>query len=263
MKRYEGELIFEGHDAFGTVEVVDAPPLRTLHLGTPTIQSSMYLDDPYALEMEYLRKMALALVFKPTPRRALFLGMGGGCLPKFIWKYIPECHVDAVDISPLVIEVCRRFFQLPEDMRLQVYESDALHFLQGVVSNDHRYDILFVDLFSSQGMAPVLDDTQFFDACHQVLNDNGILVWNVWRSAAKDQLQRLFDRFQQVFGPHFVFLLNKESANYILMIFKGEAQYTVEGIREQAMLLKEHTELDAPMLAADIQFFRGSKIFMR
>ena len=77
MEKYDGTLIFEGKDRFGPVEVVDGPLLRTMHFGTPTIQSSMYLNDPIALEMEYNKVMMLGLVFNPNPESALFLGLGG------------------------------------------------------------------------------------------------------------------------------------------------------------------------------------------
>jgi spermidine synthase len=80
MKKYGGTLLFQASDAHGSAEVVEDKNLRHLHLGTSVQQSSMFLNDPYALEMEYTQKMAASVLLFPNPQSALFLGLGGGSL---------------------------------------------------------------------------------------------------------------------------------------------------------------------------------------
>lgn len=257
MRRYEGNLIFEGKDDCGTVEVVDTRTLRTLHFGTPTIQSSMYLDDPIALEMEYLRKMALALVFNPQPQRVLCLGMGGGCLPKFFWTYYPDCQIDAVDFSPLVIEVSYRFFQLPRDPRLRVYPEEALQFL---MSTSETYDFIFADLFVSDGISPVIAHPSFFEACKLRLQDHGLLVWNMWTSTARETQERTLEQLGRCFGNQMILVPNQESANYILMLFNGGAPVqALKNIKSNAQEILRHTGLNCPEMLKEMRFSSNSR----
>ena len=49
------------------VSVSDDGEVRHLHLGTPWIQGSMRVDDPFALELEYVQRMMAWLLFvEPT-----------------------------------------------------------------------------------------------------------------------------------------------------------------------------------------------------
>src|SRR4030081_554830 len=69
--------------------------LRTLHVGGDAIQSSMRLDDPFALALDYTRCMMAFLLFHPAPREALMIGLGGGSLVKFFHKNMKKTQVRA------------------------------------------------------------------------------------------------------------------------------------------------------------------------
>lgn len=51
--------------------------IRYLDFDMHTIQSAMCLDDPFALDLAYTRKMTAFLLFNPEPREVLLLGLGG------------------------------------------------------------------------------------------------------------------------------------------------------------------------------------------
>ena len=148
MLKYNSTLIYEGKDDYGPVEVVEKDGLRSMHFGTQNKQSEMSLSDPYALTVEYTRLMSMALLFQSAPKSALFLGLGGGSLPKFIWKYFPRCLLHAVERSPLVVDLCYRYFALRRSPRLHVHVFDAFDFLK---SCDNPFDLIFIDLFQSDG----------------------------------------------------------------------------------------------------------------
>lgn len=57
--------------------------IRYLDFDMHTIQSAMCLDDPFALDLAYTRKMTAFLLFNPEPREVLLLGLGGGSLAKY------------------------------------------------------------------------------------------------------------------------------------------------------------------------------------
>ena len=75
-----------------TVEVSEQDGIRSMHLGSDTVQSSMRLDDPSALVLSYTRAMMAFLLFRPRPAHLLMLGLGGGSLPKFVYKHFPEAR---------------------------------------------------------------------------------------------------------------------------------------------------------------------------
>ncbi len=67
------------------VSISEDGDVRHLHLGTPWIQGSMRIDDPFAIELEYVQRMMAWLLFVPPEevarRRALQLGLGPGPSP--------------------------------------------------------------------------------------------------------------------------------------------------------------------------------------
>ena len=74
-------------DAKPSIAVSESRGVRTLHVGGEAIQSSMRLEDPYALALDYTRCMMAFLLFHPEPREALMIGLGGGSLAKFFHKH--------------------------------------------------------------------------------------------------------------------------------------------------------------------------------
>ena len=162
------------HDEGGPIEVVEEADgkLRSLQLGSPARQSTMFTARPHELALEYTRSKAASLLFVEAPSRVLVLGLGGGSLPKFFLHYFPSCRIDVVELRPAIIEVASRFFDLPtENDHLQVIEADGLVFLQA--SPQASRDVICVDLHDADGMAPVVDGEEFVPACRRALNPGG------------------------------------------------------------------------------------------
>lgn len=256
MKKYGGTLIFEGKDEFGPVEVVDRPKIRALHFGNPTEQSSMYLKQPFALEMEYVRTMALGMLFKPDAKKVACLGLGGAAIPKFVWKFYPEIHVSAVEISPLVIDVGQKYFHVPQDRRFKIYKEDALDFLKS--KNAEHSDLIFADLYIGTGIAPAVADPEFFIFCDRCLNPGGILVWNMWRSTPQSILEECLRNLCAVFGRNLLILPNRESTNCVVMVFKEPiAPYSKREIEKEAVRLKAISEVDLPEILEHLNYFKS------
>jgi len=71
-----------------SVDVSEVDGVRSLHLGSNTIQSSMRVKAPYDLELRYTRGMMCYLLFSPEARNLLLIGLGGGSIPKFVRHYL-------------------------------------------------------------------------------------------------------------------------------------------------------------------------------
>src|SRR3970040_3128060 len=81
------------------VYVTERFGVRSLHIGSDTVQSSMRLSRPNDLELAYTRSMMAFLLFRPPPRRVLMVGLGGGSLAKFIYHRIPDAVTEVIDVN--------------------------------------------------------------------------------------------------------------------------------------------------------------------
>lgn len=198
MHKYGGIVIHQDRDELGTLEVVEDGYQRSLHFGSEPKQSSMDLHDPLRLALSYTRAMLSTLLFNATPRRVLLLGLGGGSLAKFLLHHFPDCRIDAVEYRALVHEVACRHFHLPDDPRLHVRIADAADFIRQADATHSGYDLILVDAFTADGVAPVTSNLSFFDACRTRLAGNGVLAANLWAADSiklEDIISDLGDAF--------------------------------------------------------------------
>src|SRR5215213_7292600 len=117
--------------------------VRTLHIGSDTVQSAMRLTRPYDLELSYTRSMMAFLLFMPLPKDVLLIGLGGGSLAKFIHRRLPHARVKAVEVSPQVLAIARNYFHVPVDgPEFEVIVGDCSEY----VARDYvAADVLIVD----------------------------------------------------------------------------------------------------------------------
>ncbi|MGY8822638.1 MAG: spermine/spermidine synthase domain-containing protein [Candidatus Latescibacterota bacterium] len=214
---YIGDIIHSCADEYGAIAVVEEATSRTLHFGSTARQSTMYLNNPVRLALSYTRCMLGGLLFAPPPRRALVLGLGGGSLPKFLLHHYGECRVEVVEMRPLVAETARNYFALPENDRLTLHLQKAESFLAR--DDVGPYDWIFVDLHNSDGMAPVLDQADFFARCQRLLEPSGMLSANLWTGDQADFLARIGARLHQSFKEQVLFLPVARKRNTVALAF--------------------------------------------
>ena len=129
--------------ALPDVRVAEERGIRSLYLGSDTIQSSMRLSDPTELVLTYTHAMMGFLLCLPSaPAAILHIGLGGGSLPRFCHARLPDTRNIAVELNPEVIAVARSLFALPEDERLRVIQGDGVQF---VGERTAEFDAVLVD----------------------------------------------------------------------------------------------------------------------
>lgn len=159
------------------------------------IQSRMSVARPDELQFEYTRLMMGVLLFQPQPKRVLMVGLGGGSLAKFCYKHLPDAHITVVEINPHVIALRQSFCIPDDDMRFQIVQMDAAHFM---AQTEQMFDVVFVDGFDQHGMPEQLCSPQFYSNCRRVLNAGGVVVANLHRFSAYrdvyvDRIEAAFD----------------------------------------------------------------------
>jgi spermidine synthase len=153
-----------------------------------TFQSAMQLDDPYATVFAYTDYLQLGLAYAPTTRSVLFIGLGGGSAVKRMWRDFPSLQLHAVEVDPDVVRVARRYFNLPQDSRLEVSIQDGRRFLQ---TSDERWDMIVIDAYFSDSIPFHLATAQFFELALSRLSPGGVVVSNVIGAATGPDSQLL------------------------------------------------------------------------
>jgi len=196
MKLFQSWRIRKPETDSESVYIREKSGVRTLHIGSDTIQSAMRIARPNELEIAYTRSMMAFLLFNPDPRQVLMIGLGGGSLAKFVYYRMPLAHAAVVEVNPRVVAVAREFFHLPVDQeRLQVTVADGC----AHVKNDTlRADVIMLDGYDAESQVEELSTLAFYRDCARVLGEAGILVVNLWGgdrnfSACVERMRRAFD----------------------------------------------------------------------
>lgn len=226
-----GKEIFRSYDEIGPVQVLDDGNKRYLAFGSDDEQSCQLKAHPTQLQYEYTRAMLLALLFHPTAKRALLLGLGGGSLASCLHQHWPALSITAVELRRTVIDIAHRYFMLPRDERLEVLEADAGDYLR-----DHEpsnFDLIFSDIYGADGVDDLQLQERYLDQCLACLNRDGWLVLNCWREhrSQSDFIQTLQARFAEVR------VCMTQSGNWIILCGRQLPKLSDKQLREQAKQL--------------------------
>jgi spermidine synthase len=224
-----------------SVDVSETDGVRSLHLGSVTIQSAMRIRDPYALELTYTRGMMCFLLFHANLKNVLAIGLGGGSLAKYIHAYCPEILSTVVEINPKIIQVARSQFYVPDnDARLNVMEGDGLKYL---ANHQEVADVLLIDAFDSNGIPPDFCSQDFFDQCANALKNDGILAINLWGSDKNFDVY--LQRIEQSFNGMALILPTGKPGNIAVFGFKREpADLRLASLRERAKKLEQTHKIE-------------------
>jgi spermidine synthase len=217
------------------VEVSETDGVRSLHLGSSTVQSSMRLQAPFELELSYTRGMMCFLLFSDKVKDVLAIGLGGGSIPKYIHHHLPEITVKVVEINPQVIRIGRSQFFVPnDDERFSIIEGDGIVYLD---ENPDSAQVLMIDAFDSNGIPADMGSQEFFDSCAAALTRDGMMAMNLWGS------DRNFDiylqRIEQSFNQRVLMLPTGRPGNIVVFGFKrSPADLRWTALREKAKMLE-------------------------
>ena len=88
--------------------VSEADGVRYLHLGTPWVQGAMRVRKPHTLELEYIQRMMVWMLFRDAAvvdkGHAVQLGLGAGAITRFCHRNL-RMKTTAVELNPSLKEV--------------------------------------------------------------------------------------------------------------------------------------------------------------
>jgi spermidine synthase len=198
-------------------------------------QSSMYTDDPYETDFEYPGYFHLALAIRPDSTRTLVIGLGGGTVVKRMWRDYPDMRIDAVEIDPAVVDVARRFFALPDDVRIRVVTGDGRRFLE---TTPERYDIVIIDAFDDGSVPVPLRTEECLRAVRDRLEEGGVIVYNVIGTLTGDRSKPIRGLYRQLAGVWrhvWVFVIEEgvDAEGNNLIMLASDTEITVDELRER------------------------------
>jgi spermidine synthase len=224
-----------------TVYVSERFGVRSLHIGSDTIQSSMRLSRPYDLELSYTRAMMAFLLFHDCPRRVLMIGLGGGSLAKFIYHRMPGSVVRAVEINEQVVAIARQCFKVPpDDERFSVVCADGAQY---VTDEKVRADVIMVDGYDGEAQVEALASDVFYRACAERLAYGGLIVVNLW--SGDRQFTEALARLDAAFPAGTLCLPAEKPGNVVVFGFaRAAGAMSWSELMQRAQLMEERYGLE-------------------
>lgn len=207
--------------------------ILALHFDAWSVQSEMSIDLPDELVVSYTRAMMSFLLLEPAPKHVAMIGLGGGSLAKYCYRYLPETEITVVEINDAVIALRNEFAVPADDARFRVLLGDGAEFVAGAAG---QFDVLIVDGFDAAGLPARLSSQQFYDDCFASLPDNGIMVANLW--GGYPHYHEYLARICNSFSDRVAIVDAEDSVNKIVLAAKNvEFPPSPSAIRHHANLL--------------------------
>lgn len=225
----------------------DFGDVRFLHLGTEWVQGSMLRDAPYDIELEYVQRMMVGLLFSDAElmvkKHAMQLGLGSAALTKFCYKKL-RMKTTAIEINPQVVTACRVWFKLPrDDLRLRVIEADAAEEIQKPV-HQGTVDLLHVDLYDDEAAAPVLDDADFYAHCRELLTEDGVMTVNLF--GRNSSYAQSLTKMAEAFGPESIWAFTAtREGNSVVMAQREPTRPARAELLQRAGVVESRWDLPA------------------
>jgi len=218
-------IIHSQQDAERCISVHDDGENRWLEFGDGGIQSIIDQHHPQNLVSPVGQAMLAALLFTPTPAHFLLLGTGGGAIARYLSHRLPDCRGDAVELSPIIADIARQFFEFPTQ-GWQLHQADARDFVSAVNAdnNPKHYDYIVLDIAEHQHTPHWLTEVPFLAHCRQRLSTDGVLCVNLIPNDAADFMQQLA-HIRQVFDARTLCLSVPEHRNVLVFAFAQRPEF--------------------------------------
>jgi spermidine synthase len=237
----KGTCISSIIDEHGPIYVYETKNSRILSFDGKIYQSCMKTNNINGLPLGYTKAMMTGLFFIPTISTATIMGLGAGSMAKNLLHSFPELKVHAVEYREAVAKTAREFFYLPDTDRLVVHIDDAVNHMK---NTDVKSDIIFSDLYNSDGMEPKQVQASYLRDCKNALNDQGVLVLNICHTTV--ELQKELDDLLALEFDNQLLSFAVDSSNTVVIAFNSDMpMITREELLIKAKCLQE--KMNIPM----------------
>ncbi|WP_394391733.1 spermidine synthase [Shewanella woodyi] len=231
----ELETLYQSEDEYGPLLVLEDKHMRVLSFGDNDEQSKLLKLQPFLPQHTYVQAMLLVLLFI-KPKRVVILGLGGGGLIHALRHYDAGIKITAVELRAQVIEIAKRFFQLPIGKKLTLIHQDAAEFLE--LADHKKADVIFADIYGADGV----DENQLSDAfiknAAMMIKADGFLVLNCWKEHSQNR--ELLALLQTYFVEVRACLTG--GGNWVVFASKTKRDITSSGMKAKAHSLSQQLD---------------------
>ena len=135
------QQLFSAQSEFQRIDVLDSKEFGKILV---TDGDLMLTEKDEFIYHEMITHVPMAV--HPNVEKVLVIGGGDGGIVRELVKYDTIAKIDVVEVDPLLIEVCRKFFpQMAcslNDPRVEIANEDGLRFVR---SKSDEYDLIIID----------------------------------------------------------------------------------------------------------------------
>lgn len=112
--------------------------------------------------------------------QVLLLGLGANTISGLINQLAPQIHQTIVEIDPIIINICRQFFNLGALTNYTLTQADAFKLLNRSRPFPHLFDVIIVDLFTGPPPFAAINSSQpvFIVKLLPQLKSSGLVIFN-------------------------------------------------------------------------------------
>lgn len=179
------QVVYDADTQYSKVTVYDTTmanqPVRLLATDALSAQSGINLETQES-PFEYMKAFEEVLKGRAIDN-ALLIGGGTFTLDKTFHKNTQNAQLDIVEIDSALKKLASEYFGFDESSNTNIINADGRTFLN---HNSTKYDIVFVDAFSSRTSPFHLTTSEAVNGIRNSLDDNGIVVVNIISRNTKD-----------------------------------------------------------------------------
>ncbi len=170
-------------------------------------------ESPDDLISNYCKYTAIFLTaINAPPKKALFIGLGAGIMPRFLRKQFPETKIDIVELDGGIPEIAEKYFGFKKDMGTNISIGDGRDFIN---RTHEKYDLIFIDAYTAEKIPFQLTTEEFYVKIRNALSPGGIMTANIANIGKENFVSSEIKTVGTVFPNLAVFVCGNKSS-YIL-----------------------------------------------
>ena len=191
---WEKDLDYEGESIYNYLQVKENDTAVILSTNVAVGVQSIKMKSGGLTGMYYDYALAAPMMTE-SAESVLILGLGSGTFAGQCLEYFPGCSVTGGEIDKKIVDISRKYFDLPEQVNAVVYDGRA--YLQ----ETGMYDVIMVDAYQDITIPFQMSTVEFFSSVRQHLNPGGVMVVNMnMRSGSEGSINEyLCDTIASVF----------------------------------------------------------------
>jgi spermidine synthase len=107
--------------------------------------------------------------------KVLLLGVGTGSAVDILRSSGRKCHITAIDIDPVVLQLAVRYIDVPKGWSITYHCSDAAAWVAGC---REQYDLIFADVFLHNTTPQAMQEQAFLEQLKALMATGGWLLYS-------------------------------------------------------------------------------------